>query len=282
MHNIKIKFYGTRGSIPISGSQFNEYGGNTTCVLVEADDQICIIDAGTGIRNLGNDLLQREFAGQGGFARIFFTHTHWDHIQGFPFFIPLYIPGNHFEIYGQTKTVQEKVWDIETSLIGQTNYMYFPINLKDMASKKTFKDISPGQTLQFGELKISTIALTHPNVTLGFRFDCGKNSFVFCTDVEHNDQLIRDLAEFSRNADVLAYDCQYTPEEYENGKQGWGHSTFEKAIEICKLGSVKKLSMIHHDPAHDDKAIRNIESRARTLFPAATAVKEGDTITLTS
>lgn len=279
--SFKIKYYGSRGSIPVSGTRYNEFGGSTTCVLVELTDHTIIIDAGTGIRQLGNDLMASGFGSkEGKTASMLFTHTHWDHIQGFPFFIPAYLPQNKIQIYGESKKVtvsdsdSREVWDIEKTMKGQQQFMYFPVSMDNMAASFSFHPISPDHPVTIGDVKISALRMNHPNTTLGFRFDFENKAFVFATDVEHSDAMVDALIEFSKDADIFAFDCQYFPDEYEAGKQGWGHSTYEYGIKICEAANVPTLHMIHHDPTHDDDRLKEMESLAQESFKNSIMIKE--------
>ncbi len=282
----KVKYYGVRGSTPVSGKGYLKYGGNTTCVHIERDKTNIIIDAGTGIRELGNDLLNNGFTAAGGHAHIFFSHTHWDHIQGFPFFVPIYMPQNRFHIYGETKDIpmhdkdEEITWNIGDVLAMQQNFMYFPVSTKDLASYIEYQEITPGKDIIIDDLVVHTLQLRHPNNSIGFRFDCNGKRFVFCTDIEHTEGMIEAVVEFAKDADVLAFDCQYTPEEYERSKIGWGHSTYKAAISIVKAANVKELHMIHHDPAHTDDKLDAIEARAKEEFPNARMIPEKYSFTL--
>jgi len=279
---LKIKYYGVRGSLPVGGlgGEFSRYGGNTTCCYIEHKDTRIVIDAGTGIRMLGLDLMKSDFPKSGGKLNILFTHTHWDHIQGFPFFVPAFLPNVDLGVYGQTKTVpgldgQDEVWTIERALKMQQHFIFFPVGTKYMASEKSFNEITPDSKLQFGEVSVSCFSLHHPNSTLAFRFDAGGKSFVFSTDVEHNDDMIDRLAKFCKGADVLAFDCQYTMAEYNAGKVGWGHSTYEHGIQICQGGGVKDLHMIHHDPLHTDKTLDQMKDDAQKIFANSHMIPEG-------
>ncbi|HMV34300.1 MAG TPA: MBL fold metallo-hydrolase [Turneriella sp.] len=283
--SLQIKYYGVRGSLPVSGPEFARFGGNTTCCYVQHKDTRIVIDAGTGIRILGLDLMASELPKTGGKLHLLFTHTHWDHIQGFPFFIPAFLPNVELSVYGETKTVpgldgNEETWDIERVLRMQQHFMYFPVGTKYMSSIKNFHAINSESRFRIGEVEVSCFALHHPNSTLAFRFDADGKSFVFSTDVEHNDDMIKRLSAFAQGADALAYDCQYTTAEYEAGKIGWGHSTYESAIEICKRGNIKNLHMIHHDPLHTDNTLLSMEADAKSKFPAATMIPESFECTL--
>ena len=283
---VKITYYGVRGSTPSPGKDFNRYGGNTTCVFIQTEDQNIILDAGTGIRMLGNDLMNQGFGTHGGHCHLLFSHTHWDHIQGFPFFVPAYLPQNRFDIYGETKIIPvpdgdaKHQWSIQDVLSMQQNFMYFPVSTKDLASSITYHVVESGHKLDFGYTEVNILKLKHPNSSLGFSFKFKKNKYVFCTDVEHSPEMIEELAEFAKDADYLAYDSQYTPEEYKKSKIGWGHSTFAVAAEIARKAKVKMVHMIHHDPIHNDAALDDLEKRAQAEYKNIMVVPEGYTIDL--
>lgn len=276
--SIKVKYYGVRGSTPTPGKQFDKFGGNTTCVMVQIKDDIIIIDTGTGIRNLGLDLL-KIFPKDGGHAHILYTHTHWDHLQGFPFFIPLYMPNNSFDIYGETKMIPSKKeneqWTIQDVLNMQQNFMYFPVTLADLPAKLKFHAIEPDHKIKLPYVEVICKRLRHPNDALGFRFNYEKKSYVYCTDIEHSKEMTEELIKFADNADILAYDCQYTPEEYMASKMGWGHSTYEAAAEIAIKANVDHVHMVHHDPMHSDAFLMDMEKSARKLFKNMHMIPEG-------
>lgn len=270
---LTVKYYGVRGSIPVSGPDKIKFGGNTTCVFVRCGDEKFIIDSGTGIRTLGADLLNDGFApDDNGSARILYTHTHWDHIQGLPFFAPAYIPTNRFEIYGEKKKIMSmdengnqrpEEWSIQRALMMQQHFMYFPVDLNIISPGVSFHDIEAGQNFTFGDVSLKTLKMRHPNETVGYRFEYNNRVFVYATDVEHIGDMSEQLIEFARGADVLAYDSQYTPEEYEAGKKGWGHSTYEVGADICERAGIPVYHLIHHDPAHSDEVLEKLEKKAR-------------------
>lgn len=275
----RIVFWGVRGSIPSPGPATVEVGGNTSCLEVRCGDELLILDGGTGLRLLGN-VLTKEQPLQ---ARLFFSHVHWDHIQGFPFFAPAFVQGNTIELYGATNVTGT----LEETLAGQMNFPNFPVRLERMGAKMTFHDIDDGHRLTFAEgaLTVHAAKLNHPQGVLAYRVEYGDRAMVYATDTEHYDKLDEKLVALARDADVLIYDAQYTPEEYAGKidglpKIGWGHSTMIEGVKVAKAAGAKRLILFHHDPQQDDEAIRDKERRAQELFPAAEAAREGMTIDL--
>lgn len=264
-----------RGSIPVFDNRFQKYGGNTTCIFVETGDGLFIVDTGSGARDLGNSLMARLPI----HAHIFYTHTHWDHIQGFPFFVPLYIPNNRFDIYGETKEVvsngKKEIFTIEKVLKTQQNFMFFPAPLEEMASEKHYHELVPEQVITVGQTKILSFRQDHPNSSLGFRFDYQGKSFTFSTDIEFSKNTLETFSKYNQQVQVLAFDCQYTPTEYQDGKIGWGHSTYEHAAQIANHLKVKQLHMIHHDPMHDDNKLDQMEKDAQKLFKNSKMIPQG-------
>jgi phosphoribosyl 1,2-cyclic phosphodiesterase len=272
-----IRFWGVRGSIPVPGAHTAQIGGNTSCIEVRAGSEILIFDAGTGLRNLGNALL-RELPVV---ARMFFTHVHWDHIQGFPFFGPAFVKGNRFDLFGARKISAT----LAETLAGQMNFPNFPVSLNEMAAQMNFHDLREGEAVACGDAVISNTQLSHPGGIFAYRIDFGGHSIVIATDTEHYACLDRKLVELAEGADILVYDAMYTPEEYEGDgdltpRTGWGHSTYVEGIKVARAARVRKLVLFHHDPDHDDARVREIEARARRDFPEAIAAFEGLTLQL--
>lgn len=255
---MKVKFWGARGSVPISRADSRFYGGNTTSVeVVTSSGCRVIIDAGTGIRDLGNSLLAKLPVK----LHLLFTHYHWDHILGFPFFVPGFIPGNELTIYGQKKGDKD-VRAILTELMSPPN---FPVPLSIMGAKIQFVDLQDSGTLQIADdLTVRYGPLFHPNGVVGFRFESENKVFTFLTDIEHEseDEVSKSPLELSLDADIVAYDCQYTPEQYP-GRKNWGHSTWESGLQLVKKARAKSLYMIHHDPAHNDQQVDAMLAAAR-------------------
>lgn len=295
---MKVKFWGVRGSIPVPGTDTVEFGGNTFCIqLTTSDDQTIIFDAGTGIRVLGLELMQREFGKGKGLGHIFFTHSHWDHIQGFPFFAPAYIGKkdskgeriekecNKFVLYGAADVGAR----LESTLRGQMDNFYFPVDLSYLSSKIEFKTLADNQ-IKLGNTKFYASKLVHPNGVLGYRIEDDKHSICIATDCEHpsDGTIDRNLLQLARDVDVLIYDGQYTPQEYSPhkynlegpGKQGFGHSTPQEGVRAAKAAGAKKLVITHHDPLHDDSFLRKLEAEIRELFAETYFAREGMEIIL--
>ena len=275
-----VKFWGVRGSIPSGNKETVGVGGNTTCVEVRCGNEIIIFDSGTGIRNLAKDLMKKNPVK----GKIFYTHVHWDHIQGLPFFTPLFVKANEFDIYGGTSMPVT----IKEILDQQMSSPCFPVRMDIMAAKIRYHDLQPGDVVKGENYQIRLIEVYHPNRTYAYRVESGNQSVVFATDVEpDNGKSDERLLKFSQGVDLLIYDSQYTEDEYRglNGnfsRLGWGHSTMPEAVKLAKGANVKQLILFHHDPTHDDNFIKQFEREARTFFPQSTAAYEGMEIDLDS
>jgi phosphoribosyl 1,2-cyclic phosphodiesterase len=248
-----FKFYGTRGSVPVSNPEVKKYGGNTTCLYVEASSEdIIIIDAGAGIRELGQELIKQHRTK----LNLVFSHYHWDHIQGFPFFAPIYSKETQLHIYGPAEEVSA-----DKALSYQMIMPYFPTDLSKIPAKLSFHKLD--RALSIGSINISTIVNNHPNHTRGFKFVENNKSFAFLTDNEvrakDGKTSYDDFVDFVKNTDLLIHDAQYTEEVYKT-KIGWGHSTYSQVAELAHDAGVKELMVTHHDPFSTDKFIdRNIK-----------------------
>ncbi len=266
---MNIKYYGVRGSIPAAGAEYSGYGGNTTCVLVTEANTTIIIDAGTGIRKLGKELV-RAAGPSGHKINMIFTHYHWDHIMGFPFFAPNFIKGNTINIYGETK-YNMSVLDV---LKKQQQFINFPVELSGMAAKFDFNEVSSGSSADISPFNVSFLSINHPGGALAIRIKSQKGVFVVVTDYEHFSVPDNKLIDFSKDADILMYDTQFTPEEYPKFV-GWGHSTYEEGIKMAQLCGAKELHMCHHAPEHNDEDLDSIQQAAQAKFENAFAVREG-------
>ncbi|HZU84686.1 MAG TPA: MBL fold metallo-hydrolase [Polyangiaceae bacterium] len=274
-----ITFWGVRGSIPTPGPSTVGIGGNTSCVEVRAGKAILIFDGGTGLRLLGKKLLREGPLT----AHMFFSHVHWDHIQGFPFFEPAFVQGNVFHLYGGNNVSRT----LEETLAGQMDHPNFPVHLTSMGATMTFRDLAEGERVRIddglgGEVLVTNAKGNHPQGVFAFRVQHHDKTIVYATDTEHYPGRIDDkLLELARGADVLIYDAQYTPEEYDGtggeaaSKKGWGHSTFEEGARLASASGARRLVLFHHDPVQSDAAVRSKEARARALFADVVAAYEG-------
>lgn len=273
---MRARFWGTRGSIAAPGPGTTHFGGNTSCVeLTTPAGGILVLDCGTGARLLGNRLLDggaRPIS-----ATILLTHTHWDHIQGFPFFAPLFQPDNHFKVYGP----EGAHLSLRDVLAGQMEHHYFPVELDQLAARISYEDLCEG-TYEIDGLRVRAQQMNHPSPTLGYRIESGGRSLCYLCDHEPFFEGVwrdgaapgkmesileagdRRHAEYMQGADVVIHEAQYTPEEYPS-KRHWGHSTYEYVVELAALAGVRRLFLTHHDPTHDDKFIGQLERKAQEL-----------------
>lgn len=267
---MKIKYYGVRGSIPVPGPDTVSYGGNTPCIAVWNGGDLLILDGGTGLRVLGDDLMGTPFGRGKGQGTFLFSHLHWDHIQGFPFFKPAYIAGNSFKLYGPSHIDVT----LEDAMRQQQQYQNFPFLIEDMPADITFTELTEGQILELNGMAITNHRLNHPGGVFAYRISSEGKSVVYATDTEHYAALDPRLLELADQADVLIYDATYTSEEYRD-HVSWGHSTWEEGVKIAKAAGVKALHLFHHDPSHTDKIIDAIVKKARGQFRKTFAAREG-------
>ncbi len=271
---MQVRFWGVRGSIPVAQADCLAYGGNTACIEVRLpENQILIIDAGTGIHNLGHSL-RSEFQDRKLALQLFLTHFHWDHIQGLPYFAPLYDAGNEVVFHsGHLPSETREILD------HQMSSPYFPVRLEMLAATRSFVQASSNAP-PYPKLAFHPFPLNHSGGATGCRLELEGAVVVHASDVEHGhprlDSILRDHAQ---NADLLIYDAQYTPEEYEH-RCGWGHSTWLEAARVAMDAHVKKLILFHHDPAHVDSTIDQMLANTRCCFENTDAAREGLTITL--
>lgn len=267
---VRLRFWGVRGSTPTPQVQNLTFGGNTSCVEVRTASNDCIIlDAGSGIRNLGQTLL-KEAAGKPINVKLFLTHFHWDHIQGLPFFAPIYGPDNRIEFYSAVngRPLQE-------TLEGQMAQPYFPVNFTQVAARREFHHVPCESIVQSEGVKIIPFPLNHPQGASGYRIEASDAVIVYATDYEHgNPALDSKLRDYADGADLLICDSQYTPEEYEKHR-GWGHSTWQNAVHVAREARARHLLLFHHDPTHDDQFMMRLAEDARMQFENTTAAWEG-------
>ena len=260
-----VTFWGTRGSIPTPGADTARYGGNTPCVAVEGAVQLVVLDAGTGIRALGLDLVAK----QNGAARveILLSHAHWDHIQGLPHFKPFFAPGNTVRIWGP----RQGTTSLEAILRQQMDPAVFPVPLDALSAQLTVQQVDADE-FSIGEFRVQTMKLRHPGTTLGFRLTPARGgaSMAYVTDnelgpggeYEVSKTWRRDFVGFLKGVGLLIHDAMYTPSELEQHR-GWGHSTYEEAVTLAQDASAKKLVLFHHEPEHDDKEMDGLVAAAR-------------------
>ena len=292
---MRIRFWGTRGSIPTPGPGTVRYGGNTSCVEVRSDaGTLLVLDCGTGVRPLGQALLAESAStDQSLEGSVLIGHTHWDHIQGLPFFVPLFEPGSRWAFYGPRGLGRS----LADTLAGQMQYQYFPLALEQLGAEVTYHDLVEGE-LQIGDIAITTQYLNHPALTLGYRIEADGAAVVYASDHEPHDRelagggdLLASAADarhvaFLEGADVVIHDTQYDAAEYAKGKVGWGHSTIEYAVDAAALANVGHLVLYHHDPLRDDGGVDALlaAARRRTVdrqyAGTVTAAAEGEVISV--
>lgn len=267
-----VHFWGVRGSIPCPGPATVRYGGNTPCVEMVVAGKRLIFDGGTGLRVLGQHLLERmPFQ-----AHMFFTHTHWDHIHGFPFFAPAFADGNELHIYGTTSadgsTIKER-------LTIQMRHPNFPVPLREMGAQLHFHDLKAGVPVELNGITVETAPLNHPGQATGYRVNWSGRSAAYITDTEHfEDHLDENVLRLARDVNVLIMDTTYTDAEYHapgNGKQGWGHSTWQEAVKVAKAANAGRLVAFHHDPQHNDAFLDEVGETMGEAFPDSYVAREG-------
>ena len=275
-----IRFWGTRGSVAKPGPSTLRHGGNTSCVEVRGDDgTLIVLDCGTGAHGLGQALMANGPRCDG---HLMITHTHWDHIQGFPFFAPLFVPGNTWDIYAPGALGRQ----LEQTLAGQMEYNYFPVTLAQLGATIRFHDLSEGE-FAIGGVRVTAQYLNHPALTLGYRMQCGGNAVVYSVDHEPHatNPAAREAGEpprhkedqrhidFLADADLVIHDSQYTIAEYPQ-KTGWGHTPAEWAVDYAIAARVKCLALTHHDPMRDDDAVDRLVEMCRLRAAAAGSALE--------
>jgi phosphoribosyl 1,2-cyclic phosphodiesterase len=269
-----IQFWGVRGSIPSPGSDTVGYGGNTSCVDMRIGGKHLIFDGGTGLRVLGKSLLKQSPIE----AYVFFTHYHWDHIQGIPFFFPYFSPQDRFHIHGQVPPEGE-LMTMERHFKERVLHVNSPVPIADISADLRFHDIVCGEAFQLDDITIETKPLNHPNGAMGYRVSWRGYTAVYCTDTEHlPDRLDENVLHLARDADVFIYDAMYTDAEYHNPKSpkvGWGHSTWQEGVRVAEAAGVKQLVIFHHEPNHSDAFLDTLSTEVLATSPTAVMAKEG-------
>jgi phosphoribosyl 1,2-cyclic phosphodiesterase len=275
-----LTFWGVRGSIPAPGLHTVTFGGNTSCVSVEYRDHVVIFDAGSGLRRLGLYL-----AARGGAPPItgslFLTHTHWDHIQGLPFFTPAFTPENQFMIYGEAR----RRYPLVELMEDQIQHPFFPVEMHDLfRAQINFCELNSGDTIELHpQLRVTAFRLTHPNAALGYVLQLEKLRIAYVTDHEHPlEQLSPAVRQAVAGVDLLIHDAQYSRDEIRRGKQGWGHSAWEDVVQLALEAQVKQLFLFHHDPEATDEHLNERQFLAQQIFPQTFVAREGLKIPLHS
>ena len=274
-----VTFWGVRGTVPCPAPSHMGYGGNTSCVEVRAGDRHIVIDAGTGIRLLGKRLLKDGATG----ATLLLSHTHLDHISGFPFFAPAYAKGFRLRIVSGHLSGNPS---IEAVMARQMERPLFPVPLRTLGGDIRFEEITAGDRFELGGsdpdggVRVRTAALNHPDGATGYRIEHQGRSVAYVTDTEHvPGQPDRNVLDLIAGADLVLYDSTYTEEEWRS-RVGWGHSTWAEGVRLARAAGVGRLALFHHDPDHDDEAMAALERAAQAAFPNCFAAREGTTVTL--
>jgi phosphoribosyl 1,2-cyclic phosphodiesterase len=269
---LKVKLWGVRGSIPTPDPRNQFYGGNTPCVEIGLPGgEILILDAGIGIRQLGQHLMRQGLNGRK--IHLFLTHFHWDHIHGLPFFAPLFENARISYFSGGPGDM------LESALRGQMKYPYFPVDFGFVPSQSEFCGLADC-SFRLGDTTVSAFPVNHPQGAYGFRVESRGASVVYAPDREPGDpELDRIMREAADSANVLILDSQYTREEYKRFK-GWGHSTWNDCVDVARDAKAERLILFHHNPEHDDAQIASIEQQAQAEFPSACSAREGTVVEL--
>jgi phosphoribosyl 1,2-cyclic phosphodiesterase len=269
---LSVKFWGVRGSLPTPSRQNMDFGGNTSCVEVRASTgESIIFDAGSGIRELGLQLARQTRNG-GLDIRLFFSHFHWDHVIGLPFFVPIYDKKNSITLYSARYSAP-----LRSSMQGVMSAPYFPVEFESLPAHIELVEMDK-ESVQVGGMQVRSFPVCHPQGACGYRVEAAGAVVVYVPDREPGDEALdRTVREQSKGADLLIHDGQYTPEEYASHR-GWGHSTWEEGVRIACEAGIKRLALFHHDPAHSDDIMAGIAERAKSAFPGTVAAMEGWTI----
>ena len=268
---LHLRFWGARGGLPAPGPDTLRYGGNTACIEVRCGSRLLILDAGSGLRCLGDALMQEQEEAVE--AELLCSHSHLDHICGLPFFAPLYRPGTRLRIWGGKTCLPET---LETVLGATLSDPLMPDLLSRVRAQIEFKEFRPGDVLEpWPGLRISTAELRHPGGAVGYRLECESKAVAYATDTEHDpDAPDADVLRLAANADILIYDATYTEEEFPRYKD-WGHSTWQEGVRLANAAGAKRLILFHHAPSRTDADLDRIETQAAAARPGTLAAREG-------
>lgn len=263
---LSVRFLGVRGSIATPGPAFAAVGGNTSCVEVTAGETRIILDAGTGLRTLGDERMATNLRHH----TILLSHLHWDHLQGLPFFTPVYVPGHRIEI----ATGPTGARPLTQAIPALFSAPFFPVEYATISDQLSLRELRANDRFTIGDITITMARLNHPDPVYGFRLEAGGHSIVYATDTEHYACVDPTLKKLAAGADILIYDSQYLPEEYPQ-RVGWGHSTWQAGAELARAAGVPQLVMFHHDPGRTDAQVAELEAKARQALPGTVAAREG-------
>lgn len=269
---MKIRFWGVRGSIASPGPDTAAVGGNTSCVEVLCGKTRIVLDAGTGLRALGNELITRQ---EDPSLTLLLSHYHWDHIQGLPFFVPVYMKTTNLTIVGGPNGIIS----VREALERQMSAPVFPVRLDEVGAKIATREVKMGEAFDVGEARVRVARGNHPGGVVAYRIEHEGKSIVYATDTEHYACVDPGLRALADGCDVLVYDSQYTPDEYRT-KVGWGHSTYVAGAELAKAAGARQYVLFHHDPTRTDAEVDDVERRARELLSSSVAAREGLAIEL--
>src|ERR1700722_6271639 len=280
---MQLECWGVRGSIASPGGETAGVGGNTSCVEVQCGATRIVLDAGTGLRGLGDALLAdaRRTGAQGMELTVLLSHFHWDHIQGLPFFVPAYMPATTLSIVGGANGLLS----LRETLEHQMTAPVFPVRHDELSAAIATREVRSGDTFAVGDAVVRVAKLNHPGGVHAYRITHGGRSVVYATDTEHYSCVDPTLVKLAADADVLIYDAQFTPEEYGGevgpSKVGWGHSTYAAGAQLAKAAGVGQLVLFHHDPRRTDAQVAAIEGLGKALFASTVAARERMRIELT-
>ncbi len=272
-----IRFWGVRGTIPTPGRDTLRIGGNTSCIEVRtSDDQLIILDAGTGILPLGKHLIKENPGRITG--NILISHTHWDHIQGFPFFSPIWGRTNRFVLVGRKRVGQR----LEEIVSGQFMEPYLPFAYKSLPADLIVKEVDDNETLIIGDrTRVQVAAINHPGGCLGFRIENDGVVFAYCSDVSHDDDnLDAGVLNLAQGADLLVHDSHFASVDERNLRRDWGHSTWLEAAQVAVEANVKNLALFHFSPDMNDQMVAQVLDKTRSIFPKTIVAQEGLELTL--
>lgn len=275
MGEFDVTFWGVRGAIPCPGQHRSACGGNTACVEVRILDRLIVLDAGSGIRDLG----QRLTAEAGGLdLDLVLSHCHLDHVMGLPFFEPAYDPGARIRLWAGNLMPPLTLGEVVAQMMTPP---LFPITPASFQAQMSYHDFRAGSALDFGAgLDVMTTPLHHPGGATGYRLQFGRKSLAYVTDHEHGNPTVETaLAQLVKGCDLIIYDATYTPEEYEK-RVGWGHSTWQHGVTLAQAAGAQRLALFHHEPSHDDAAMQAIERHAQAAFAGAFVAREGQRVAL--